>query len=215
MNSDREGLITNAAPFGESSTTIPSNTIDQQQRERSILEQSRTLALLIYLFVNWFITANYIALFVTVVLVLLLAFDFWTVKNVTGRLLVGLRWWNEIKDDGTNVWMFESREGRKNNPLDARMFWISMYAYPVIWGFLAFSALISFKFEYLLIHVLAITLNVANVVGYTKCEKDAKKQMNSYITGASNSMFQSAVGNLISNKVSNFFGGGASTTARV
>ncbi len=28
--------------------------------------------------------------------VLLLAFDFWTVKNVSGRLLVGLRWWNEV-----------------------------------------------------------------------------------------------------------------------
>ena len=41
--------------------------------------------------------------------VLLLAFDFWTVKNVTGRLLVGLRWWNEVKEDGTNVWVFESK----------------------------------------------------------------------------------------------------------
>jgi hypothetical protein len=35
-----------------------------------------------------------------VVQVLLLAFDFWTVKNVTGRLLVGLRWWQELKPDG-------------------------------------------------------------------------------------------------------------------
>jgi hypothetical protein len=38
----------------------------------------------------------------------LLASDFWTVKNVTGRLLVGLRWWNNIKDDGENEWVFES-----------------------------------------------------------------------------------------------------------
>jgi len=31
----------------------------------------------------------------TFICVLLLSsFDFWTVKNVTGRLLVGLRWWN-------------------------------------------------------------------------------------------------------------------------
>ena len=41
--------------------------------------------------------------------ILLLAFDFWTVKNVSGRLLVGLRWWNEVKEDGTNVWVFESK----------------------------------------------------------------------------------------------------------
>ena len=36
------------------------------------------------------------------------AFDFWIVKNVTGRLLVGLRWWSRIKEDGTEEWIFES-----------------------------------------------------------------------------------------------------------
>ena len=29
-------------------------------------------------------------------IVLLLALDFWTVKNVSGRLMVGLRWRNEV-----------------------------------------------------------------------------------------------------------------------
>ena len=31
-----------------------------------------------------------------IIVVVLSAFDFWTVKNVTGRLLVGLRWWNDF-----------------------------------------------------------------------------------------------------------------------
>lgn len=43
-----------------------------------------------------------------VLAILQLAFDFWTVKNVSGRLLVGLRWWNEIQPDGSNKWVFES-----------------------------------------------------------------------------------------------------------
>jgi hypothetical protein len=51
---------------------------------------------------------DYVFLFVIVTL--LSAFDFWTVKNVTGRLLVGLRWWNDIKDSGENEWIFESRQ---------------------------------------------------------------------------------------------------------
>ena len=42
--------------------------------------------------------------------VLLLAADFWTVKNVTGRLLVGLRWWNKVNEDGSTEWVFESRK---------------------------------------------------------------------------------------------------------
>lgn len=30
-------------------------------------------------------------------------------ENVTGRLLVGLRWWNQVNEDGHSHWMFESR----------------------------------------------------------------------------------------------------------
>ena len=40
----------------------------------------------------------------------MLSFDFWVVKNVTGRLLVGLRWWNYIDEDGKSQWMFEARK---------------------------------------------------------------------------------------------------------
>jgi len=42
-----------------------------------------------------------------VVTVLLAALDFWVVKNVSGRILVGMRWWNEIDDLGESVWKFE------------------------------------------------------------------------------------------------------------
>lgn len=62
-------------------------------------------ALLTYLLGSIF-TDNFTLIFV--ITILLLAFDFWTVKNVSGRLLVGLRWWNEIQEDGTNKWVFES-----------------------------------------------------------------------------------------------------------
>jgi hypothetical protein len=47
-----------------------------------------------YLFSS-LISSSFVFSFVMVTL--LLAFDFWTVKNVTGRLLVGLRWWNEVR----------------------------------------------------------------------------------------------------------------------
>lgn len=65
----------------------------------------RVGALLMYLLGSIF-TDNFTLVFV--VTILLLAFDFWTVKNVSGRLLVGLRWWNEIQEDGSNKWVFES-----------------------------------------------------------------------------------------------------------
>lgn len=39
-----------------------------------------------------------------------LSLDFWTVKNVTGRLLAGLRWWNVVDSEGNSQWKFESRK---------------------------------------------------------------------------------------------------------
>lgn len=33
-------------------------------------------------------------------------------QNITGRLMVGLRWWNQVDDDGRNHWVFESRKVR-------------------------------------------------------------------------------------------------------
>lgn len=33
-------------------------------------------------------------------------------QNVTGRLLVGLRWWNQIDEDGRSLWVFEAKKVR-------------------------------------------------------------------------------------------------------
>ena len=68
---------------------------------------SQAAALFIYLFGGWF-TDSFILHFVTCII--LLAFDFWTVKNITGRLLVGLRWWSYVQEDGKSEWVFESLE---------------------------------------------------------------------------------------------------------
>lgn len=63
------------------------------------------VALVWYLLGGWF-TDSFIVQFV--VTALLVAFDFWTVKNVSGRILVGLRWWNETSETGESIWRFES-----------------------------------------------------------------------------------------------------------
>lgn len=33
-----------------------------------------------------------------------------SLQNVTGRLMVGLRWWNQIDEDGKSHWIFEARK---------------------------------------------------------------------------------------------------------
>uniref|UniRef100_A0A6N2LBF7 Golgi apparatus membrane protein TVP23 n=1 Tax=Salix viminalis TaxID=40686 RepID=A0A6N2LBF7_SALVM len=98
-----------------------------------------------------------------VVTVLLAALDFWVVKNVSGRILVGLRWWNEINDLGESVWKFES--------LDQEA---------VAWIMLGIFSLIRFQADYCLIVGVCLTLSIANIVGFTKCRKDAKKQFQQF-----------------------------------
>ena len=45
-----------------------------------------------YLFMSMFLDE----VLVFMLVILMSAFDFWTVKNITGRKLVSLRWWAEI-----------------------------------------------------------------------------------------------------------------------
>ncbi|KAA0705218.1 Golgi apparatus membrane protein TVP23 -like protein B [Triplophysa tibetana] len=111
----------------------------------------RTSAILIYLFCELF-SRSLIANMVTIIL--LLSCDFWTVKvaiassfsfliiilnnivykvfsvfceNVTGRLLVGLRWWNQVDGDGHGRWMFESRTALVF--MGAVLQWANLYGY--------------------------------------------------------------------------------------
>ena len=59
-----------------------------------------------------------------IIVLLLSCADFWIVKNLTGRYLVGMRWWTEIKDDGKEVWSYESAPADyQPNGIDSTFFW--------------------------------------------------------------------------------------------
>jgi hypothetical protein len=46
-----------------------------------------------------------------IIVMLLLAADFYYLKNIAGRRLVGLRWWNEVDiNTGNSHWVFESQD---------------------------------------------------------------------------------------------------------
>ncbi|KAI8872976.1 DUF846-domain-containing protein, partial [Ramicandelaber brevisporus] len=133
-------------------------------------------AVALYLLAN-FVTTSFVIVFI--ISILLLSFQFWTIKNVTGRLLVGLRWWNQVNDDGTSAWVFESRDSAAAgegmvNPSDAKIFWWSLYGTPVVWALLSLMCILRLNFKWLPVVVVALILNIANLVGYTRCDKDAK-----------------------------------------
>ncbi|WMV35616.1 hypothetical protein MTR67_029001 [Solanum verrucosum] len=131
-----------------------------------------------------------------VVTVLLAALDFWVVKNVSGRILVGLRWWNEIDDNGESVWRFECLDQEsmaRMNKKDSWLFWWTLYLTAVAWFFLAIFSLIRFQADYLLVVGVCLTLGIANIVGFTRCRKDAKKQLQAFATQTLTSRFSSTL----------------------
>ena len=65
----------------------------------------KLIAVISYLLLNLFV-GNLILVYIVVLLLCIV--DFWVVKNITGRRLVGLRWWSMINEDGTEEWVFES-----------------------------------------------------------------------------------------------------------
>jgi hypothetical protein len=111
-------------------------------------------SLLMYLFGVLFIR-NFVLVFILTLL--LLSLDFYYLKNIAGRRLVGLRWWNEVNTStGDSHWVFESRDtnvsvgsggtsgggGERGNMTDKRFFWLGMYVVPALWVGLAVLAIV-------------------------------------------------------------------------
>jgi len=142
----------------------------------------RVSAILVYLLCKFF-SSSFIAPMVMVIL--LLSCDFWTVKNVTGRLMVGLRWWNQVDDDGQNHWVFESRKGSGKQLVsdsESRIFWLGLVVCPILWGIFAFSALFSFNIKWLPVVIMGLVLQGANLYGYVRCKVGGKTSLKNMAT---------------------------------
>ncbi|KAG9128445.1 Golgi apparatus membrane protein tvp23 [Ceratobasidium sp. 392] len=139
-----------------------------------VLYLLRIAAITVYILCGFF-TDNYVLS--TVIVVVLLAMDFWNCRNVAGRRLVGLRFWNQVDEDGESYWVFESRDPlRPANPIDSKMFWTALYVFPVLWIFLFIVSILKFNISFLPIVALALVFNITNVIGFTYADRDAKQR---------------------------------------
>ncbi|KAN0042354.1 hypothetical protein ACTFIV_004917 [Dictyostelium citrinum] len=153
-------------------------------------------AILLYLFSGLF-GGGFILTFI--LCILLLSFDFYSVKNITGRLLVGLRWWNQVDPkDGSNKWYFETApEGHRVNQIESLIFWIALYGTPIFWILFFLKCVISLQFAWILIPTIAISLNVANVYGFYKCS-------NSNVSNAAATFASNYIGRSLLQRASSF-----------
>lgn len=139
-------------------------------------------SLLVYL-LGMIFTSNFVLIFI--ITIILLAVDFYYLKNIAGRRLVGLRWWNEVnRETGGSNWVFESAPqpnepgGKLVNATDRRFFWLALYAQPALWIALAIFALVKLAFIWLTLVGKEMQRAVSTRLGRNVLTKD------SYCSGA-------------------------------
>jgi len=138
----------------------------------------KVLAIVLFLVLGIFGVSDAL---VFIIVVILNAFDFWFVKNVSGRIIVGLRWWNEVKDDGTEVWIFESDHEKRATSIDTTLFWTSLYLAPCFWGIFLIIELIGLSLMWFLVCLISFVLTFSNTVGYYKCSGEQKKKISNFL----------------------------------
>ncbi|CAB4255732.1 similar to Saccharomyces cerevisiae YDR084C TVP23 Integral membrane protein localized to late Golgi vesicles along with the v-SNARE Tlg2p [Maudiozyma barnettii] len=132
----------------------------------------KAFPLVFYLLGDWF--TGFTAQFIVIILVL--AFDFYFTKNISGRKLVQLRWWYDSTVTRTTTFVFESykqypADGHVINPIDSKLFWWSMYLTPVVWLVFGLLCLLRLKLFYLLVVAVAVCLTGWNTYGFRCCDK--------------------------------------------
>ena len=146
--------------------------------------------------------ANFIV--VSVFCILFLAADFWVVKNITGRLLVGLRWWNQVDPNGQSRWIFESSQTPNKNKFDNTIFWFILYFTPFLWMTLFFTAFITFQFQWLVVVIIGLSFAGSNLYGYYKCSSDQRQKVQQLMVRGAEMGAVSMIKNNVFGRLSNF-----------
>ncbi|KAI1797815.1 DUF846-domain-containing protein [Ganoderma leucocontextum] len=203
MNTTSNQAAANARPPPQMAT----NPSDAESGIAGILRQSahpavlfvlylfRTVAIAVYILSGFFIS-NYVLS--SVIVVVLLAMDFWNCRNVAGRRLVGLRYWNQVDDDGDSYWVFESRD-------------IAVYTFPLLWLALLIVSILKFNLSFVPIVVLALVFNITNAIGFTYADRDAKQKWANNLASSGWSMGMGGIGGqiltgVVKNSVGRVFG---------
>lgn len=97
-------------------------------------------------------------------------------------MLVGLRWWSYIKNDGSEEWVYESmKDDSRSNKLDKTLFWFVTYLTPLLWAIFAILQLVTFNLNNFFICIVGLTLSAINLLNYIRCQKNHRAMMSGMI----------------------------------
>ena len=152
----------------------------------------KSLSLVTYLFATLLMKDSFV--FTFVLTLLFAAMDFWTVKNITGRLLVKLRWWhkqqplttadgqpamNNVPAAMTDDFQFEKLPNAVIHRVDSMLFWYVTAVFICIWSFLSIFSVLKFNIHWALLDMIVLFLQSFNAWAFWKCDKfDVTQHLN-------------------------------------
>ena len=92
----------------------------------------------------------------------------------------------QVADDGSSVWRYETISAERQaqlDPREARIFWWSLYLFPVLWAAMGLALAVTLNLEYLLVVALALVMSGANVVGYVRASREQSRQVGTVLSG--------------------------------
>ena len=90
------------------------------------------------------------------------------------------------------------------------VFWIGLFAPGVVWVVFGVGSFFRFNFEWLLLILTALTLSMANIVGYVRCKQDARTKIASGIQGlVARTGMNATVGHALTSAAGSAFGFGS------
>lgn len=132
----------------------------------------RVIMVVGYVLFDWLLKDHFVIAFS--VILLLAVVDFWVTKNISGRLLVGLRWWNQVDEDGTSRWIFEALEDHQKvriSYMEMMIFWGVSMATPIVWFGAIFLALLFQGINYIILAIICLVLSAMNLIGFIMCAR--------------------------------------------
>ncbi|KAI1722729.1 NRDE-2, necessary for RNA interference domain-containing protein [Ditylenchus destructor] len=140
----------------------------------------RALGVLFYVFANILSSSFIIQL---LALLSLFSADFWTVKNITGRFLVGLRWWSFVDAEGNNHFKFEiSKDPQSFDAMERRIFWGALVVAPIFWLLLVSVAFFTFQWQWMIVCLLGLSMTSTNLYMYLRCKWSNTTELTNYLT---------------------------------
>lgn len=137
----------------------------------------KLITLISYILFEFFVSNISYVILTTIILG---AIDFWFMKNISGRILVGLRWWNQINEKGEEVWKFESKNEKNMNKADTWTFWTSLYIFTGFWVLCFIWDFIKGKWIWATVCLVVFALTGTNLYAYIRCSKFQEQNIKSF-----------------------------------